>query len=260
MPNSGGIDDVTSDRGNDRRMPFLAHLEELRWCLIRSLIAFVAAFGISLFFVRRLLGLLEWPLKQAGLNLADAPGPLRTLSVAESFTALLTISAVAAVAVILPYLLFELWRFVSPGLTRHERYAIGPLMLFGTLFFAAGVVFCHTVVLPPALNYFLKLNQDFGFAAEWRILDYMKFTLTMLFISGVLAELPVLTVVLARFGIVSAPFLIHYWKHAIVILFVLAALLTPSTDALTMLLLAGPLIALYGLSILLARLFYRGAR
>lgn len=193
---------------------------------------------------------------QAGMNVAGAPAQLRTLSVAESFTSLLTLAAFVGVALALPYLLFEIWRFVSPGLKPDERRAVGPLIFFGTLFFFSGVVFTHQVILPPALNYFLKLNRDFGLAAEWRILDYMKFTLTMMFAAGVMAELPVLTVVLARFGIVSAPFLIHYWRHAIVLLLVLAAVLTPSTDALTMLLLAGPLIGLYGLSILLAKIFY----
>ncbi|OGH56284.1 MAG: twin arginine-targeting protein translocase TatC [Candidatus Lindowbacteria bacterium RIFCSPLOWO2_12_FULL_62_27] len=241
----------------DKRMSFLDHLEELRWCLIRSLIALAVGFVGSLFFVRRLLAFLEWPLRQAGVGLADAPGPLRTLSVAESFTALLTLAAFAGLAVALPYLLFEIWQFIAPGLTRKERGAVAPLLIFGTAFFFAGVAFGHQVLLPPALRYFLTLNTDFGLAAEWRILDYMKFTLSMLLVCGIMAELPVLTVVLARFGIVSAPFLTHYWRHAIVILFVLAALLTPSTDSLTMILLAGPLIALYGVSIVLAKIFYK---
>lgn len=248
--------DEVRDTPDGKRMPFLAHLEELRWCLIRSIVALAGGFILSLFFVRHLLDLLEWPLKQAGLGLADAPGPLRTLSVAESFTALLSLAFFTGLVLSIPYLLFEIWRFVSPGLTRTERQAIFPLLFFGTIFFFGGVVFAHTVILPPALSYFLKLNADFGLAAEWRILDYMKFTLTMLFMCGALAELPILTVILARFGIVSAPFLIHYWRHAIVIMLILAAILTPSTDSLTMVLLAGPLIVLYGLSIILAKIFY----
>lgn len=245
------------DPSDERRMTFLGHLEELRWCLIRSLIALAVGFTVSLFFVRQLLELLEWPLRKAGLDLAGSPAPvLRTLTVAESFTSLLTLAGVAGLAIALPYVLFEIWRFISPGLTRHERRAVWPLIFFGTIFFFGGVVFAHMVVLPPALEYFLKLNKDFGLASEWRILDYMKFTLTMLFVSGVMAELPILTVVLARFGIVSAPFLIHYWRHAIVILFVFAAAITPSTDALSMCLLAVPLIALYVISIVLAKIFY----
>lgn len=241
---------------DDKPMPFLAHLEELRWCLIRSFLVALAGFGISLFGVRQLLELLEQPLKKAGLNFSDAPTQLRTLSVVESFTALFTLALVAGLAVSLPYFLYEIWRFVSPGLTPKERKAIGPLLFWGTIFFFAGVTFTHTVVLPPAIEYFLKLNKDFGLAAEWRILDYMKFTLTMLFVSGLMAELPILTVVLARFGLVSAPFLIHYWRHAVVLLFLAAAVLTPSTDAFTMLLLAGPLLGLYALSIGLAKIFY----
>ena len=240
----------------DSPMPFLGHLEVLRWCLVRSLIAVAAGFGVSLLMVRRLLELLEMPLRKGGLNLVDAPMQLRTLSVAESFTALLTLAFVSGLALALPYFLFEIWRFVSPGLTPKERKAVGPLLFWGTFFFFGGVAFTHNIVLPPAINYFLKLNREFGLAAEWRILDYMNFTLTMLFVSGLMAELPILTVVLARFGIVSAPFLIHYWRHAVVILFVVAAVLTPSTDALTMLLLAGPLMGLFALSILLAKIFY----
>ena len=241
---------------DDKPMPFLAHLEELRWCLIRSLIAAAAGFGISLLMVRRLLELLEMPLRKGGLGLVDAPTQLRTLSVAESFTALLTIALTSGLALSMPYFLLEIWWFVSPGLTPKERKAISPLFFWGTVFFFGGVAFTHYFVLPPAINYFLKLNRDFGLVAEWRILDYMKFTLSMLFISGIMAELPIVTVVLARFGIVSAPFLIHYWRHAIVIIFVAAAALTPSTDALTMLLLAVPLVGLYALSILLAKIFY----
>lgn len=241
---------------DDKRMPFLAHLEELRWCLIRSIISIGVGFGISLIFVRRLTELLEWPLKKAGFGLADAPQHLRTLSVAESFTTIMTIACVAGIAISLPYILFEIWRFISPGLTPSERRAIGPLIFFGTLFFFGGVVFTHMVVLPPALAYFLQLNREFGWVAEWRMKDFLGFTLTMLFASGIMAELPILTVVLARFGLVSAPFLIYYWRHAVVILFVLAAVITPSTDPLTLVLLAGPLLLLYGLSILLAKIFY----
>lgn len=240
----------------ERRMPFLSHLEELRWCLIRSFGAIFAAFLISLLFVRRILDLLEWPLRKAGLTVADAPVQLRTISVAESFTAILTVAGLTGVAVSLPYILFEIWRFVSPGLKSAERKAVWPLIVFGTLFFFAGAAFTHILVMPTALQYFLELNRDFGFVAEWRIMDYLKFTLTMLFVSGILAELPVATVVLARFGIVSAPFMIQYWRHAIVAMFVVAALVTPSTDALTMFLIAVPLLFLYGVSILLAKLFY----
>ena len=242
--------------GDTRRMPFLGHLEELRWCLIRSIVAIGVGFVCCLIFVRELLDLLEWPLKKAGLHLSDAPAHLRTISVAESFTSLLTLACVSGISIALPYILYEIWRFVSPGLTRRERRAVGPLIFFGTVFFFTGVVFTQMVILPPAIEYFLRLNKEFGLAAEWRILDYMKFTLTMLFVSGVMAELPIVTVVLARFGLVSAPFLIHYWRHAVVILFILAAVLTPSTDALTMLLLAGPLLLLYALSVVLAKIFY----
>ena len=241
---------------DDRRMPFLGHLEELRWCLIRS-IAFVAVcFCVCLVFVRQLLDLLKSPLTKAGIGLMDAPAQLRTLSVGEAFTALFTIAGVAAVAVGLPYILYEIWKFVSPGLKPSERRAIFPLLFFGTLFFYAGVFFTHKILLPPTLGYFLKLNVDYGLAAEWRMMDYLSFTLTMMLASGVMAELPIVTVVLARFGIVSAPFLLHYWRHAIVVLLVLAAALTPSTDATTMMLLAGPLFALYGISIILAKIFY----
>jgi len=238
-------------------MSFLDHLEELRSSLIRSLVGCLVGFLIALGFVRSLLDILQWPLKKAGLQFSGGSPHLRTISVGESFTAILTLAGFVGMAIALPYCLYQVWRFVSPGLLPQERKAIGPLLFFGTVFFFAGAAFTHAVVLPPALTYFLSLNQEFGLLAEWRILDYMKFTLTMMFVSGVMAELPVLTVVLARFGIVSAPFLIHYWRHAVVILVVLAALLTPSTDALTMLLLAGPLLALYAVSILLAKIFYR---
>ncbi|MBI4179099.1 twin-arginine translocase subunit TatC [bacterium] len=241
---------------DDKRMPFLDHLEELRWSLVRCLAAVAAGFVLALLFVRRIVKLLEWPFREAGVGMADAPQFLRTISVAESFTTVITIAGVAGMALALPYVFFEIWKFVSPGLTRPERRAVAPLIFFGTAFFFSGVAFCHQVILPQALKYFLQLNQTFGWAAEWRMQDFLSFSLTMLFAAGVMAELPVLTVVLARFGIVSAPFLIHYWRHAVVTLFILAAVLTPSSDPLTMLLLAGPLMALYALSILLAKLFY----
>ncbi len=238
------------------RMPFLGHLEELRWCIIRSLIALGAGFGIAMFFIRDLVKLIELPLVRAGIQAGDSSLQLRTISVGESFSMLIMVAGGAGLLLAIPYIFYEIWRFVSPGLMPSEKRAVGPLILFGTLFFYGGVAFCHLLVIPPALTYFLQLNQYLGLVTEWRAKDYLSFTMTMLISAGILSELPVLTVVLARFGILSAAFMIHYWRHAVVILLVLAAAITPSTDPLSMLVLAVPLIALYALSIFLAKAFY----
>lgn len=234
-------------------MPFLHHLEDLRGCLIRSLVAIAAGVVVSLFFIQRLLHILQWPLERATSGVSVQ---LRTISVAESFSALVDIAVVAGLMLALPYTLFEVWRFVSPGLTPKERRAVGPLLVLGTFFFFAGVVFTHMLLLPPTLRYFLELNNWLGLAPEWRILDYLKFTLTMLFVSGVLFEIPIVAAVLARFGILSSTFLICYWRQSLVVLLLFAAIITPSTDWYTMMLMCIPLSAMYVISILMAKIFY----
>ena len=233
---------------HEDRLTLVEHLDELRTRLIVS----GAVFGVALvlcFWQNNLL-----------LDIANAPLPedrdqLLTFGVAEPFTTTLMVSAYSALLLALPIVLYQIYAFVVPAFSDQERRVITPMLLVVPLLFAAGVVFAYFVVMPAATEFLLNFNDD-QFNVEVRARDYYGFFLTTLLAVGLIFQIPVAILAVTRLGIVTPDQLAQNRRYALLVIAIAAAAL-PGVDPVTMLIEMVPLILLFELSILLARVFAR---
>jgi sec-independent protein translocase protein TatC len=245
----------------DTKMPLTSHLEELRWRLVKGLLAIGLGFAISYNFNERLFELLTQPLLDLNLNAGsgDAEHVVHLIGtgVVEAFFTKLKVSLVAGLFLASPVVLYQIWKFLAPGLYPTEkRYAL-PFVFFGTFFFVNGAWFCYAMVLPVGYRFFVEQYQTIRVSPEIRISEYLSFTTRMLLSFGVTFEMPVITFFLARAGAVTHRTMLHYVRYAILIIFIVAAVLTPGPDVASQLLMAVPLLFLYGISIGVAYVFGR---
>jgi sec-independent protein translocase protein TatC len=238
----------------DVELPLTGHLAELRRRLARALLAVAAAFAATYPNSAWLFDLLEHPLRESAKT-SNLEFQIVGTGIAEAFFTRLGVSLVAAVFVALPIILYQLWRFVAPGLEEREvRYAKW-FVLFGTLFFLAGAAFCYSFVFPVGFPFFLQEYADIGVDPVLRISEYLSFTSRMMLAFGVTFELPVVIFFLARAGLVTYRQLLDFSRYAVLVIFVVAAVLTPTPDAASQLMMAVPLIVLYVISIGVAYFF-----
>jgi sec-independent protein translocase protein TatC len=241
---------------NDATMPLTAHLEELRSRVIRSLLAIAAAFAATYGFADTLFAFLTRPLTA----LHDERVQLIGTGVAEAFFTKLKVSLIAAVFIASPVVFHQAWKFVAPGLYEHEKRYARPFVAFATLFFVLGAAFCYLVVFPVGYAFFVEQYGSIGVAPAIRISEYLSFSARMLLAFGVTFELPVVTFFLARLGLVTHATMLGYARYAVLLIFVLAAILTPGPDIASQFLMAGPLLVLYALSIGVAYVFAQERR
>lgn len=241
----------------DVKMPLTEHLQELRWRLIKALLAIAVGFVACYNFADWLFEFLTRPL--LALNVSN-PGQgdavhLIGTGLVEAFFTKLKVSFIAAIFLASPMILYQLWQFVAPGLYEHEkRYAL-PFVAFGTFFFVVGAWFCYWAVLPVGYQFFIQQYATIQVDPQIRISEYLSFTARMLLAFGVTFELPVAVFFLARFGLVTHRMMLGYVRYAILVIFIVAAVLTPGPDVASQLLMATPLLILYGLSIGVAFVF-----
>lgn len=171
----------------------------------------------------------------------------------EPFTLYVTVSLYAAIALSVPFLLLQIWGFISPALYRHERKYVTPFILLSTSSFVLGAAFAYYILFPPAVRYLLGLGGDFQLLL--RATDFFDFITLIMLAMGVIFQMPAVTYVLSRIGIVSAGFLVKSWKIALVIILIAAAFISPTGDIPNMMLFATPMMALYVVSILVAWIF-----
>jgi sec-independent protein translocase protein TatC len=240
---------------SDARMPLTAHLEELRWRIVRALVAVGLAFAVCWWFAEGLFGVLIRPLAA----LRPEEGLVIGTGLTEAFFTKLKVSFIAAVFVASPVLFFQAWRFVAPGLYESEKRLAIPFAAAASAFFVLGAVFCYALVFPVAFRFFLQEYASIGVGPAIRISEYLSFAARMLLAFGLTFELPVVTFFLARLGLVTHRHLLRWGRYAVLAIFVLAAVLTPGPDVASQLLMAIPLLVLYGVSILIAFLVARPA-
>lgn len=171
----------------------------------------------------------------------------------ESFTLLVTVSLYAAIAISIPLLLWQLWAFISPALYTHERAYVTPFIGLSTVSFVVGAAFAYYILFPPALGYLLGLGEDFRLLL--RATDYFDFITIIMLAMGLIFQMPAVSYVLARIGLISAGMLIRGWKIAIVVILIVAAVVSPTGDIPNMMLFATPMMALYIVSIFIAWFF-----
>jgi len=237
----------------EAKMPLTEHLEELRWRIIRALLA-ICIGGIGCYSVSDFL--FEILIRPLAAFRSDSVQIIGT-GVTEAFFTKLKVSAIGGIFVASPVIFYQSWRFIAPGLYEHEKRYVIPFVISATFFFIFGAVFCYEAVFPVSYAFFLDQYKTIGISPAIRISEYLSFTARMLLAFGVTFELPVITFFLARLGAVTHRTMIGYLRYAILIIFIVAAVLTPGPDVASQLLLAAPLLVLYGLSIGVAYAFGR---
>jgi sec-independent protein translocase protein TatC len=232
-------------------MSFLEHLDELRRRLFRCALAYLAVFAAAWAFRAPLLSFLLRPVREHIVGAGD----IVFLHVTEPFFIYMKASAVAAVFACTPWFLYQLWGFVAPGLYRRERLLVVPFLLFGTLFFVGGGAFGYYVAVPRAAAWLLDVGRDFR--AALTLSSAFQFVSWMVLAMGAVFELPLVIFFLARMGIVTPGFLMRHFRFAVLAMAVIAAVITPSGDMLTMTIFAAPMVGLYLLGVAVAWLFGR---
>lgn len=179
-------------------------------------------------------------------------------SLIDPFSLYVKVSLYAALCLSVPFLLWQIWGFVSPGLYPHERAYVTPFIALSSISFLLGAIFAYKIIFPPAARYLLGLGQDFRLLLKAD--DYFDFIIIVMLGMGIVFQMPAITYVLARIGLVTAKFLIKIWKTSLIVILIAAAVLSPTNDIPNMLLFAAPMIGLYLVSILVAWIFSRPRR
>ncbi len=245
----GENDTTESDEGlsDDVEMSLFDHLEELRLRIFYALIAVVVGIIGCFAMVNPIVRLLEKP-AQGVKFLQLAPG--------EYFFVSIKVAAYSGILVASPFVLYQIIRFVLPGLTRRERRLLGPIVLGSSGLFGAGILFAYVALVPAALNFFIQYGA--GVVEQlWSIDRYFEFVLLLLFSTGLAFQIPVIQLLLGLLGIVSGKQMLAGWRYVLLGAAILGAILTPSTDPLTQSLLGGAVVGLYfggtGLVLLMGR-------
>ncbi|MCK5392394.1 MAG: twin-arginine translocase subunit TatC [Deltaproteobacteria bacterium] len=236
---------------NEHKMSFLDHLGELRQRLLWSLLAVLVFFIPAYAFSNEIFEFLMKPLIE---NLPEGSSLIFTRP-AEGFTTYLKVSFFAALILAIPFILYQAWKFVAPALYKEEKRIIIPFILFGSLFFALGAAFCYYVASPPAFKFLLNEYSSDYVKAFPTIREALSFFMALIFGFGLVFEFPLIIFILARIGLVTSKWLREKRKYAIVLSAFIAAMLTPTTDAVSMMLMFVPIVIFYELGILVAWLF-----
>ncbi|MBW1779121.1 MAG: twin-arginine translocase subunit TatC [Deltaproteobacteria bacterium] len=231
---------------DDEKQPFLGHLEELRRRLVACAIAVGVGFVASYAFSERLFRLLVMPLK------AVMPEGDRLIftNLPEMFFTYLKVAFLSGILLMAPFIFYQLWMFIAPGLYRHEKKYVIPFVVASTILFVGGSLFGYFVVFPFGFKFFIGFSNELVKALP-SVKQYFSFAIKLLFAFGIVFELPVVIFFLTKMGIVTPELLRKKRKYAILLTFVLAAILTPP-DVITQCMMAGPLILLYEIGILVS--------
>jgi len=250
LPGSDELDDEGAGK-----MSFLDHLDELRRRLVASAISLGVGAAIAFLFIDRIFAFIMKPLAES----LPAGSRLTAVEPTEPFMLYIKIGLLAGVVIAAPLITLQLWLFIAPGLYAHEKRFALPFILMATVFFVAGAAFSHFLVFPWAWGFLSTFAPDFVMFAP-RIEAVFSLYAMLLLTMGVVFEMPAVVLALARMGLVTAGFLWRHIKYAVLIIFVAAAVLTPTGDMVTQSLMAGPMVGLYLLSIVLAWLFGKRKR
>lgn len=223
-------------------MSFLEHVEELRWRIIKSLLAVAIGATITYLFVNQIIDLLIAPTRKL-----DTGMDLQVLKVQGMFMVKWGLAFLGGVVLAIPVLTYQIWKFVAPGLYENERSYAMPLVIFTFVSFISGIVFAYMVLIPFSLNFFASMGYG-DIANNISINYYFSFMAWLLIGTGIIFELPVLTFLLAVIGLVTAAGMRKYRRHAVIIIMVLSAFITPP-DPVSLFVMTAPLIILYEISI-----------
>ena len=221
--------------------PFLEHLEDLRWTIVKMAITLLIAMILSFVFRTSLVQIMQRPLESLGQNM----GALRALNVIDSFSISLRLAFYAGIVLSFPLLLYFIAEFVLPALTAMEKRFLFPAIGISFALFLTGVLISYYWLLPKTLLFFFHDAQSLGWAPEWTVQDYYSFATRFTIAFGLAFELPVAVMALVKFGILTYEFMARTRPYAIVLIFILATIIAPTPDVLTMISMAMPMCLLY---------------
>jgi sec-independent protein translocase protein TatC len=234
---------------DEKKLPLTSHLQELRKRLILSFIGVGVGFILCYWKADTLFNILAIPL----MKLMPQGGSLIFTSVAEAFFTYMKVAFIAGIILTSPFILYQIWAFVAPGLYQKEKKYVVPFVLGGSLFFVLGILFGYFVALPVGFKFLLGWATDF-IKPMPSMKEYLSFSIKFLLVFGLVFEFPVVLVLLARIGVIDAKMLARQRKYAILLIFIFAAVMTPP-DVISQVLMALPLMGLYELSILFSKFF-----
>lgn len=238
----------------DEEKPFLDHLEDLRKMIVRIAMTLLVSTLVTFCFYDKLFEIIKYPLWATGVikTPEELKAMLQILTPQEGFLMVMNLSLIAAVILAFPLLLFFLLQFILPGLKPAEKKAIFPAIGIGAGLFLLGACFAFYVVLPKALEFFYTFNESLGMSNGWRLDGYVKFATRFILLFGVAFELPVIVMVMVKLDFLNYKLMSTTRSYAIIAIAIFAAIVTPTPDPFTMLVLAGPLYVLYETCIWLA--------
>lgn len=231
---------------SEKEMTFLEHLEELRWRIIYSLIGLLVGTLICWVFVDFLVDkILLLPARHSGVH-------LQNLKPFGQLMLYFEVAIVGGAILSLPNIFYQFWKFISPALRKNERRYITAIVAFSTLCFLIGVSFAYFIMLPSSLKFAAQFGSS-EIKNVFAIDEYMNIIISIMLGSGLVFELPMISFFLTKIGILTPAFMRKYRRHAIVIIFIAAAFLTPGTDPVSQIILAAPLVLLYEISIIISK-------
>jgi sec-independent protein translocase protein TatC len=235
--------------GDSAKMSFLEHLDELRRRLVRIALYVGIGFVASFYFSRSIYQFLSVPMMKS-----LPPGTkLAFTNPTDPFTIYIKVGLLAGIFLTIPFTLYEVWKFIAPGLYRKEKRYVVPFMVSSVLLFLCGGAFCYYVVLPQAYTFLIGLGTEF--TPVIKIDEYLSLTNTMLLGFGLVFEMPVVVAFLSIFGLVSPRFLWNNFRYALILIVIAAAVISPTGDAFNLLVWTAPMVVLYLLSIGVAAVF-----
>lgn len=232
----------------DNKMSMTEHLVELRKRISRSLIALGVGFGVCYYFKDFVFYIITRPL----VNVLEKNSRLIYTGLTEAFFTYMKIAFFASLIITSPFILYQIWKFISPGLLLKEKKYVVPFVVSSSLLFIGGVSFGYFIVLPPAFKFFVSFNNEY-LQALLSFKDYLSLFVTFLLGFGLSFQLPIFIFFMTKLGIVNPEILSKQRRYAILIIFIIAAILTPSPDALSQILMAIPLMFLYEISIFVSK-------
>ena len=236
----------------EKPMGFWGHLEELRWTLVKCAVVFTIFAVLIGFYMTEFNQFLMWPFYKAT---ADYPGitiDLGTTTIMEGFNMIIQMCVLGGLACSAPFMLFFIGQFVAPALSEKEMKAVLPMCLSALVLFVIGSVFAFFFLVPATVRMAIEINKGFDLAFRWNVGSYYSVLSWLVLGVGAAFEFPLVIVLLVWMGIVSTAFLRKYRRHAIVVIFIIAAVITPTPDPFVQTTFALPLYALYEIAILVA--------
>ena len=234
----------------EKEMSFLEHLEELRWRIIYSLIGIVVGTILAWIFIDFLIDyILLKPARDSGAD-------LQNLKPFGQLFLYVQVAIMIGIILSIPNIFYQFWRFISPALRKTEKKYVSAIVIFSSICFLSGISFAYFVMLPLALKFAAQFGSE-AIKNQFAIDEYMSIIISVMLAAGVVFELPMISFFLSKLGILKPSFMRKYRRHAIIVILILAAFLTPGADPVSQIILAVPLVVLYEISIFISKISQR---